>query len=117
VTHPTRRLDDDVHQRVRLGVLALLSSVRRADFSQIKAELGTTDGNLGQHLRVLEEAGLIVTTKVPAGGRSRTWARITRQGRAALRKEIQALKEIVAIVESPTARGEPAQTPRKPVRT
>ena len=29
--HPIHRLDDDVHQRVRLGILAVLSSVARAD--------------------------------------------------------------------------------------
>ncbi len=104
MTHPSRRLDDDVHQRVRLGTLALLSSVSRADFNQLKAALGTTDGNLGQHLRVLEQAGLITTTKTGGGQRSRTWIRITRKGRNALDREIQALKEIVAIVEPPTDR-------------
>jgi DNA-binding MarR family transcriptional regulator len=100
VTHPTHRLEDDVHQRVRLGVLALLSRVTRADFAQLKTTLGTTDGNLGQHLRVLEDAGLITTTKDTTGQRSKTWVRITRKGKTALKREIDALKEIVAIVES-----------------
>ena len=111
MTHPSRRLDDDVHQRVRLGVLALLSGVTRADFAQLKATLGTTDGNLGQHLRVLEEAGLITSTKDTAGQRGRTWVRITRKGRTALQREIQALKEIVAIVEAPTDAETPRPTP------
>jgi DNA-binding MarR family transcriptional regulator len=110
MTHPTGRLEDDVHQRVRLGILALLSGVARADFTQLKAALGTTDGNLGQHLRVLEEAGLITTTKDNAGQRGRTWAQITRKGRTALDHEIQALKEIVAIVEAPTPRRSPRPT-------
>jgi DNA-binding MarR family transcriptional regulator len=101
MTHPTRRLDDDVHQRVRLGVLALLSGVTRADFTQLKVALGTTDGNLGQHLRTLEDAGLITATKDTSEQRGRTWIRITRKGRAALDREIQALKEIVAMVEEP----------------
>jgi DNA-binding MarR family transcriptional regulator len=109
MTHPTKRLDDDVHQRVRLGILAFLSGVTRADFNQVKATLGTTDGNLGQHLRVLEYAGLIATTKTGAGQRARTWVRITGKGRTALDREIQALKEIVAIVEAPA--GQP--TPKK----
>ena len=100
MTHPTHRLEDEVHQRVRLGVLALLSGVKRADFAYLKATLGTTDGNLGQHLRVLEDAGLITLTKENAGRRGRTWIRITRLGKTALDREIQALKEIVAIVEA-----------------
>ena len=48
------QLDDDVHQRVRLGILALLAGVSRADFAHLKTSLGTTDGNLGRHLQVLE---------------------------------------------------------------
>jgi DNA-binding MarR family transcriptional regulator len=116
MTHPTHRLEDDVHQRVRLGVLALLSGVSRADFAHLKATLGTTDGNLGQHLRVLEDAGLVTLTKDTAGQRGRTWVRVTRKGRTALRREIQALKEIVAIVEAQpdtkAAEPIPARRPR-----
>ena len=118
MTHPTHRLEDDVHQRVRLGVLALLSGVTRADFSHLKHALGTTDGNLGQHLRVLEDAGLVTLTKDTAGQRGRTWVRITRKGRTALRREIQALKEIVAIVESrPDAKTADASPARRPQTT
>jgi DNA-binding MarR family transcriptional regulator len=118
MTHPTHRLDDDVHQRVRLGILALLSAVTRADFNQVKKTLGTTDGNLGQHLRVLEHAGLIATTKTGAGQRARTWVRITNKGRTALNREIQALKEIVAIVETPADQPTPQKQPtRRPQTT
>lgn len=117
MTHPTRRLDDDVHQRVRLGILALLSGVARADFTQLKASLDATDGNLGQHLRILEEAGLVTSTKDTTGQRPRTWVRITRKGRAALNDEIQALKEIVAIVETPTSAQQRRTAPSRRPRT
>ena len=50
--HPIHDLDDDVHQRVRLGILATLSGMSRADFAHLKRELGVTDGNLGRHLEV-----------------------------------------------------------------
>jgi DNA-binding PadR family transcriptional regulator len=99
MTHPSEQIDDDVHQRVRLGVLALLSNVSRADFAHLKSTLRTTDGNLGRHLRVLEDAGFVDITKVVEGRRPRTWVKITRQGRTALHHEIEALKEIVAMVE------------------
>ena len=101
MTHPTERLDDDVHQRVRLGVLALLSGVARADFVHIKTTLATTDGNLGRHLQVLEDAGLISIARVLEGRRPRMWVKITRKGRVALRAEVDALKEIVAMVDEP----------------
>ena len=35
--HPIHRLDDEVHQRVRLGILATLSGLARADFTYLKA--------------------------------------------------------------------------------
>ena len=94
------QLDDDVHQRVRLGILALLAGVSRADFAHLKTSLGTTDGNLGRHLQVLEQAGLIDQVKVSEGQRFRTWLSITRAGKAALQREIEALKAIVTHVET-----------------
>ena len=62
MTHPSRQLDDLVHQRVRLGILAVLSEVRRADFVYLRDALDLTDGNLSRHLHVLEEAGYVRRT-------------------------------------------------------
>jgi DNA-binding MarR family transcriptional regulator len=98
-SHPIHRLDDDVHQRVRLGVLAILSGVAKADFSYLKETLEVTDGNLGRHLQVLEEAGLVIIKKTTDGGRTRTWINITRKGRAALKRELQALNDLIAQLE------------------
>ena len=74
--HPIHDLDDDVHQRVRLGILAALIGLTRADFAHLKRELALTDGNLGRHLDVLGSAGLREAhprghgrpTASPAGG-------------------------------------------------
>jgi DNA-binding MarR family transcriptional regulator len=100
LTSPFDQLDDDVHQRIRLGILALLAGVSRADFAHLKASLGATDGNLGRHLQVLDKAGLVEQVKMPEGQRFRTWVSITREGRVALEREIAALKAIVAGVEA-----------------
>ncbi|TME58527.1 MAG: hypothetical protein E6I54_13075 [Chloroflexi bacterium] len=48
VTHPSSALDDTIHQRVRLGILAVLSESRRADFAYLKDVLEVTAGNLSQ---------------------------------------------------------------------
>jgi DNA-binding MarR family transcriptional regulator len=98
-SHPIHRLDDDVHQRVRLGILAVLTSVTRADFAHIKNTLELTDGNLGRHLQVLEQAGLITIEKTAQDGRPRTWLKVTRKGRTALRREMQALNDLIAEIE------------------
>jgi DNA-binding MarR family transcriptional regulator len=97
--HPTNRLNDDVHQRVRLGILAILSGAARADFRYLRVTLGVTDGNLGRHLQILEEAGLVTMEKVFENRRPRSWVRITRTGRTAFHAEVAALQEIVASAE------------------
>ena len=110
-SHPIHRLDDDVHQRVRLGILAVLTSVAKADFAHLKNALQVTDGNLGRHLRALEQAGLISIQKTSEDGRSRTWVHATRQGRAALRREVQALNELITEIER-NQRADGARAPR-----
>jgi DNA-binding MarR family transcriptional regulator len=102
VTHPTSGLNDDVHQRVRLGILAILDGAERADFRYLRETLGVTDGNLGRHLQVLEDGGLITIQKVFEERRPRTWAKLTRAGRVAFRKEVAALRELVAEADRPS---------------
>jgi DNA-binding HxlR family transcriptional regulator len=80
--HPAARLDDVVHQRVRLGILTVLDEARRADFAYLRDELGLTDGNLSRHLRVLDQAGYVAIEKAFEGNRPRTWVSATRQGKA-----------------------------------
>jgi DNA-binding MarR family transcriptional regulator len=98
--HPIHDLDDDVHQRVRLGILAALTGLTRADFAHLKRELALTDGNLGRHLEVLREAGFVTLTRDAGEGRSRTWVAITAGGRRALRKEVSALRKIMSQIEA-----------------
>ena len=93
--HPVRRLEDVVHQRVRLGVLALLVQGGRCEFTFLRDELGLTDGNLSRHLTVLADAGLVSVDKL-AGQRSRTWVSATAHGRKALQAEIAALRDLLA---------------------
>lgn len=95
MSHPTLELDEVVHQRVRLGVLAVLREVDRADFTFLRDTLDVTDGNLSRHLSVLEEAGCIKIEKVFEGKRPRTWITATKAGREAFGREIAALRALV----------------------
>ena len=99
MTHPALRLDDTVHQRVRLGILAVLSEASRADFGYLRDALELTDGNLSRHLAVLEEAGLVNVEKGYEGRRPRTWVSATRRGRAALDAELRSLRELISRVD------------------
>lgn len=107
-SHPSQRLDDVVHQRVRLGILAVLAEADMADFAFLKDSLSLTDGNLSRHLQVLEEAGFVKLTKAFEGRKPRTWIAATKTGRAAFGSELAALRELIAGVdrsEKPHGRG------------
>jgi DNA-binding MarR family transcriptional regulator len=95
VTHPTSALDDTIHQRVRLGILAVLSESRRADFGYLKDVLEVTAGNLSAHLAILEEAGHVQIAKGIEDKRSRTWITATRKGRAALASEVATMRTLL----------------------
>jgi DNA-binding MarR family transcriptional regulator len=110
VAHPSRRLDDAVHQRTRLGILAVLCEGGRTDFTYLRDVLDLTDGNLSRNLSKLEDAGYVRIDKVIEGRRPRTWVSATRAGRAALSAEITALQEIIASVQpSPQTQPRPAR--------
>jgi len=93
--HPSTRLDDTVHQRVRLGILTILATAGRADFTYLRDNLEVTDGNLGRHLEVLHQAGYVGIEKTFEGRRPRTWVTITRAGRRALKDHILALRQMI----------------------
>lgn len=93
--HPTQGLDDVVHQRVRLGVMTILTEVSRAEFKVVQDTLGVTAGNLSSHLRILENAGYVHIDKGYEVRRPRTWVSATQAGRHAFMREMTTLNEIV----------------------
>ena len=95
MSHPTRGLDEVVHQRHRLGILTVAAEVRRVEFTYLRESLDLTAGNLSRHIAVLAEAGLVEVDKGYEGTRPRTWVRITRDGRRALAAEMAALGALV----------------------
>jgi DNA-binding MarR family transcriptional regulator len=99
--HPVNGLDDVVHQRVRLGILAVAQQARRVEFGYLRTELGLTAGNLSQHLGVLEQADLVAIEKGYDGKRPRTWIQLTKNGKKALQREIATLKSLIQQIESP----------------
>ena len=100
--HPIHQINDDVHQRVRLGILASLHGMAKADFAYLKSTLELTDGNLGRHLEALDQAELIALSRTTGSGRPRTWVKITAKGRKAMRDEVRALQQLLGPVTSVT---------------
>jgi DNA-binding MarR family transcriptional regulator len=101
--HPVNGLNDTVHQRVRLGILTVTHQARRVEFGFLRTTLDLTAGNLGQHLTVLEKAGLIHVEKGYEGRRPRTWITLTPTGNQALQDEITNLKRLIHQIEQNTS--------------
>ncbi|GJL91697.1 winged helix-turn-helix domain-containing protein [Hyphococcus sp.] len=78
-----REIDDVIHGRVRLSVMAFLSGAGAADFNELKARVGGTDGNLSVHLSKLEDAGYIAMKKGLRGKRPQTTVSLSKKGREA----------------------------------
>lgn len=89
------RLDRTLHEPVRLAIASVLASRADASFTELRELLALTDGNLSVHLRALEAAGYVVVAKAFVDRKPRTTARLSRKGREALERHIDALEEIV----------------------
>ncbi len=88
-------LDDVIHGRVRLGIVAYLASAEVADFTELKDVLEVTQGNLSIHLRKLEEAGYVSIDKSFVGRKPLTRVRLTETGRAAFGTYLKAMGQLV----------------------
>jgi DNA-binding MarR family transcriptional regulator len=76
-------IDDVIHGRLRLGVVAYLSAVDSATFSELRDKVGATDGNLSAHLRKLEDAGYVAVAKSFVDRKPLTRLALTPVGRKA----------------------------------
>lgn len=89
------RIDDVIHGRLRLGIMAHLVNAGVADFNELKTVLGATQGNLSVHLRKLEEAGYITIEKGFLGRKPNTKARLTKKGREAFAAYLDGLSQLI----------------------
>lgn len=88
-------LDDTIHQRTRLALLSVLADSAGADTSFLKRVLGLTDGNLGRHLTVLRDAGMVTTSRKGSGRTAGTWVELTERGLAGYLEELQTLTSAI----------------------
>jgi DNA-binding MarR family transcriptional regulator len=91
-------LNEIIHQTVRLRIMAVLVTIppgEEVEFSYLRELLDVTDGNLGAHLRKLEEAGYIGINKTFVNRKPRTYVSVTDAGRKVFSAHVQALEEIL----------------------
>lgn len=90
--------NETIHQPVRLRVMAALVTLEptdEVDFTYLRDLLEVTDGNLGAHLRKLEEAGYIAVNKVFVERKPRTFVAATPEGRRVFEEHVAALESIL----------------------
>ena len=88
-------INDVIHGRLRLGVMAYLSAVNPASFPELLAKTGATNGNLSTHLTKLETAGFIHQEKGYKGKRPQTLVHLTKQGRLAWISYLDAMRVLL----------------------
>ena len=91
-------LDPLIHVPTRLRIVATLAALPDGDtlsFTRLQDMIGLTPGNLIIHLRKLEEADYISSTKASNGTVTITKVALTGHGRKALSSYTQALRDLL----------------------
>jgi DNA-binding MarR family transcriptional regulator len=91
-------LNEIIHQPVRLRIMAALVTLDKGDefeFTTLRDLLDVTDGNLGAHLRKLEESEYITINKIFVDRKPHTYLSATESGKKAFNGHVTALKAIL----------------------
>jgi DNA-binding MarR family transcriptional regulator len=89
------QLDKAFENRIRLGVMSVLSVNEWVEFNELKQLLGVTDGNLASHISALEKKGFITIRKKFLGKKPNTSFQITETGRNAFEHHLKALEVLI----------------------
>lgn len=94
-TIPIDDINDIIHGRLRLGIMAYLSAVSPASFPELLDKTGASNGNLSTHLTKLETAGYVRQEKGYKGKRPQTLVHLTEDGRAAWIVYLDAMRALL----------------------
>ena len=102
-------LDNLLLEPKRLQICGALAAVDEAEFGTLRELLGVADSVLSKHLKALDEAGYVTTSKQKASsGRPRTWVRLTRQGKVALASHVAELRRLAQDIAPDITQSSPA---------
>jgi DNA-binding MarR family transcriptional regulator len=90
-----QQLDDIIHSRIRLAVMAVLASVDEAEFTFVRDKVQATDGNLSIHMRKLEDAKYVHVRKTFSGRKPVTFYKLTATGRKAFELYLANLEKLI----------------------
>ncbi|WP_289662912.1 winged helix-turn-helix domain-containing protein [Flavobacterium panacagri] len=89
------KLNKDFESRVRLGIMSILMVNDWVDFTEMKALLNITDGNLASHSSALEKSEYIEIKKEFVGKKPKTSYQVTPLGRAAFKEHLSYLEKLM----------------------
>ncbi|MEZ5363493.1 MAG: transcriptional regulator [Bryobacterales bacterium] len=89
------RLDRVIHERARLAIVSALAANESLSFTELKALLDVSDGNLSVHARKLEEAGYVAAEKSFRNRMPHTEFRLTAEGREALNRYVAHMEALI----------------------
>ena len=90
-----QKIDEIIHSRIRLAVMAVLAAVDEAEFIFLREKVGATDGNLSVHLKKLEDAKYIAVKKSFSERKPVTHYKLTAAGRKAFEAYIDSLEKLI----------------------
>jgi DNA-binding PadR family transcriptional regulator len=88
-------IDEVLHSRVRLAIVAFLAGARVAEFAAVRSAIKTTDGNASVHLRKLEDSSYVAVEKRFVARKPQTIYRLTEVGRQALTRYVAHLEDLL----------------------
>lgn len=89
------KLNKNFESRVRLGIMSILIVNDWVDFTEMKALLTITDGNLASHSTALEKSEYIEIKKEFVGKKPKTSYRVTNTGRLAFKEHLNYLEKLI----------------------
>jgi DNA-binding MarR family transcriptional regulator len=113
-------LDPVIHAPARLRLMVTLAALPEGDdlsFTRLQDLIGLTPGNLITHLRKLDDAGYVQTSKSGSGVNALTTVTLTRTGRSALEHYTAVLRDLLELAGPGRAAqpgGEPRPRPAEP---
>jgi DNA-binding transcriptional ArsR family regulator len=88
-------IDELLHSRARLAIVAFLAGADEADFVAIRNATKMTDGNASVHLRKLEDGGYVSLRKQFVARKPQSLYALTERGREALLAYVAHLESLV----------------------
>lgn len=90
-----QQLDEIIHSRIRLAIMAVLITVEEAEFIFLRDKVNATDGNLSTHLKKLEEAGYVAVNKSFENRKPVSRYLLTQKGRKAFEIYVERLEKLI----------------------